>query len=110
MITPLPGYLLVELIDSENKTSVGIHLPQAENEGIMQGKVIARSPIVPYDSQDALLLENDALWSKELKRIQKGTIVLFRKHTHHELSAYEEPNLALGEYKYLMGIKTEEEQ
>lgn len=43
MIKPLPGYVLVEPLDDEDKTSTGFLLPEKSKEKPAKGKVIATS-------------------------------------------------------------------
>ena len=87
-VKPLPGYIVIEEIEPETKTASGLVLPDSAQEKPQIGKVIAMSPIMPIENNDALILadkEDGITWTGQLGHIKLGAIVAFQKYTGHPI-------------------------
>ena len=87
-VKPLPGYIVIEEIKPETKTASGLVLPDTAQEKPQIGKVIAISPVMPIESNDALILadeEDGITWTGQLGHIKSGAIVAFQKYTGHPI-------------------------
>lgn len=67
-IKPTPGYLLLEPLEKEGKTSAGIYLPESASEKPQKGRVIAVSDDEVTDSG-----------AKRKSPAKKGDIVIYKK-------------------------------
>ncbi|OGM18672.1 hypothetical protein A2686_04130 [Candidatus Woesebacteria bacterium RIFCSPHIGHO2_01_FULL_38_10] len=65
---PTPGYLLLEPLEKEGKTSAGIYLPESASEKPQKGRVIAVSDDEVTDSG-----------AKRKSPAKKGDIVIYKK-------------------------------
>ncbi|KKS00716.1 MAG: co-chaperonin GroES, chaperonin GroES [Microgenomates group bacterium GW2011_GWC1_41_20] len=50
-LRPSPGYILIEPLEAETKTSSGIYLPENSSEKPQKGKIIAVGPSAFQDGQ-----------------------------------------------------------
>ena len=56
-ITPLPGYVLVEPIEGDNKTSKGVYLPETIKDKPMKAKVIKKGGDVLHNSGNVITMD-----------------------------------------------------
>ena len=101
-IKPLPGWVLIEPEQDDNKTASGIMLPDSSQDVPMRGKIVERSPIMPFQG-DALVLEPNDTWSIEMADIRKDAIVLFKKYSGQTVK-HEGKELKLVEFKDLLAV------
>jgi len=74
-LVPAPGYILVEPLETEKKTSSGIVLPESVEEKPLKGKVLVAG--------EALLSESGIklnLW----REVKKGVVIVYKKWAGNE--------------------------
>lgn len=67
-LTPTPGYLIIEPLESQKQTNSGIYLPETVNEKPQKGIVLAVG--------EAEILENG---NKKTSPVKEGDIVIYKK-------------------------------
>ena len=85
-IVPLPSYVLVEPIEDNQKSAGGVYLPESAKDKPMKGKILALSPVVPFEAKDALLLDDQTTWTKEVRKVKVGSIVVYKKWVNETLN------------------------
>lgn len=75
MITPLPGYVLIEPIEEEQMTAGGIAIPETSKDKPMRGKVIDARSFHPDDKEHRA-------WHDE---VIVGLVVIYKKWTNQEV-------------------------
>lgn len=73
MIKPLPGYVLIEPIKEENKSTGGVYLPDSSKDKPMKGKVIACGDST-YDLENGMDCP-----------VKKGDICFYKKWVNQEV-------------------------
>jgi chaperonin GroES len=73
-IRPTPGYVLIEPLVAENKTSSGIYLPDSTTEKPVEGKVIAVGAAEISDSGN-----------KKESPVKVGDLVVYKKWGGNEV-------------------------
>jgi len=76
MIKPLPGYVLIEPIEDEDKTVGGLYLPDSSKDKPMKGKVV---DLAYHRGAGGDIEESEPL-------IYKGWIVIYKKWTNQEVT------------------------
>ena len=89
-IRPLHDRVIVQRLDSEEKTKGGIIIPDSAKEKPLEGKVIAAGPGKKDDSGKAVALD-----------VKKGDKVLFGKYSGTEIKIEGEEHLILREDEVL---------
>ena len=102
-IIPLPGYVLIEPIEDNDKTSGGLYLPESSKDKPMKGKIVAKcdfyttvpQTVVPLDKDASTLLENvcktkglfgmNALLSAVYSNVAIDSVVIYKKWTNQEI-------------------------
>lgn len=85
MIFPAPGFLLIEILEDDNKTKEGIYLPQDLQSEPMKGKVvkIGESRTTEYGT----VLNRPDFNGGEF--VKESDIIYFKPHTAHEIKSYD---------------------
>lgn len=79
MIKPLPGYVLIEPIEDEGKSSGGLYLPDSSKDKPMKGKIISvGGGIQHYEREYG---QGDTQFSEA----KEGDIVVYKKWTNQEV-------------------------
>lgn len=73
-LTPVTGYVLIEPVEAETKTSTGIYLPDSASEKPQKGKVLAVGEPEITDSG-----------AKRVSPCQAGDIVIYKKWGGNEV-------------------------
>lgn len=90
-LKPISGWVLIEELPEEEKTSIGVYLPETAKDKPVKGKVIKKG-LTPL--KDMMVLEEMALRSKvevelasrHLQQFQEGDIVVFKKWATNEVT------------------------
>lgn len=77
-IKPLPGYVLVEPIEDESKTTGGLYLPEASKDKPSKGKVVACG--------DGIWVEREGVKGQLNPPVFKGQTVVYKKWTNQEVT------------------------
>ena len=104
MIKPLPGYVLIETLEAEGKTTSGFVLPENADEKPIKGKVLAVGDMVVRES----FIEDTALGQKtkmvgEQSPVGVGQIAIFRKWSGQDVQDGDK-TYKLVEFKDLLGV------
>ena len=91
MIKPLPGYVLIEPIEDEVKTSGGVYLPDSSKDKPCKGKVIGIG--LRPEKEDPIL------WMQ----IKKDQTVIYKKWTNQEVD-HEGKKYLLVSFSELLGV------
>ena len=103
MITPLPGYVLVEPIEDDNVSAGGIYTPEVSKDKPSKGKVIdVRTYGIVIDEKNNKL-EKDKEWRYWHQSIRKGNIVIYKKWTNQEVQ-HEGKTYLLVKFGELLGV------
>lgn len=100
IIIPAPGFLLIELLKDDGKTTQGIYLPQDQKQEPVRAKVIAIGDLRQTEDGTKMPLPsfNNAF-------IQTSDIIYFKQHTQTELPGYNETQLAFIPFEVVMGME-----
>ena len=93
MIKPLPGYVLIEPIEEEEKTASGLYMPEIAKDKPMKGKVIISS---------GGFFSNTDTWH-ELEAVQDGSTVIYKKWVNQEVQ-HEGRTLLLVHFNELLAV------
>lgn len=77
MIKPLPGYVLIEAIEDEQKSSGGVYLPESSKDKPSRGKVVACG-----DGEHIITKEIDGI---KMAPVMEGQTVIYKKWTNQEV-------------------------
>lgn len=75
MIKPLPGYVLVQPIEEESKTSAGVYLPESSQDKTMKGTVVAVSEM-PWVKDE---INGEPIVGQKHPPVEVGQVVYYRK-------------------------------
>jgi chaperonin GroES len=101
MIQPLPGFVLIEPIEDEGKSSGGLYLPDSSKDKPMKGKIIATSDIMFF--QGEMLLMGETTMAKRFGVLREGVIVAYKKWTNQEVT-HEGKEYLLVNYNELLAV------
>ena len=82
-IKPLPGYVLVEPIEDEQKSAGGVYLPESTKDKPMKGKVIACGAGEKVGTFQGIY--NKKKYDLVDCPVSEGQIVIFKKWTNQEV-------------------------
>ncbi len=107
-ILPAPGFILIELLEKDEKTKQGVYLPQDMQAGEepMRARVVAVGNS-RYTEQGIYLLSPNFNPDKDM--LKTDDVIYFKKHTQQELPGYDDKKLALIPFETCIALVTEEE-
>ena len=100
MIKPLPGYVLIEPIEDEVKTSGGVYLPDSSKDKPCKGKVISKSS---WFLRQGKFDEVDYGVDLGYGHIKSGDTVLYKKWTNQEVD-HDGKKYLLVSFSELLGV------
>lgn len=108
MIIPLPGYLLIEPIEDDQKSAGGVYLPEASQDKPSKGMVVSVSPIVWIEHKDIVVLKKegdkeDNTLVNQWGMVKKDSVVIYKKWTNQEVED-EGKKYLLVKFDELLGI------
>jgi chaperonin GroES len=77
MIKPLPGYVLIEPIEEEEKSAGGVYLPESAKDKPSKGRVIACG-----EGEHVITEKIDGI---KMAPVMAGQIVVYKKWTNQEV-------------------------
>lgn len=83
MIKPLPGYVLVEPIEDEQKSAGGVYLPESSKDKPSKGKIINIGKPETGDQMEVKTIEN--YHDYHVCSLNKNDVVIFKKWTNQEV-------------------------
>lgn len=106
MIKPLPGYVLIEPLDEDQKTSGGVYLPDSSKDKPCKGKVVSVG--IYCDAKDFAQYMVDGKVDLEgvFKygcNVKGGDTVVYKKWTNQEVD-HEGKKYLLVKFDELLGI------
>lgn len=88
MVVPAPGFLLIEILEDDNKTKEGIYLPQDLADEPMKGKVVAVGR--PRQSEyEGVIAPPDFVTKGGRNLVSIDDVIYFKPHTAHEIKSYD---------------------
>ena len=73
---PTAGWVLIEELPEEEKTSVGVYLPETSKDKSVKGKIVAIGPYMQNENYNLVLYE----------QIRSAGIVIFKKWATNEVN------------------------
>ena len=75
-LKPTAGWILIEELPEEEKTSVGVYLPETSKDKSVKGKVIEIGPYMQNENYNLVLYD----------QIKNANIVIFKKWATNEVN------------------------
>lgn len=79
-LQPLPGYILIEPIKEDSKSTGGVYLPDSAKDKPMKGKVVAVG-----DYRETFFNDGKELRISWDNFVEKGQIVIYKKWVNQEV-------------------------
>ena len=109
-IRPLRGYVFIEPLKEEEKTSVGVYLPETAKDKPMKGKVLMVGNLTLEQEKyvvEAKMFPAPDVTTETIMKLKKGQIVYYKKWQNSELQI-EGKDYVFVEFKDLLGVEDDD--
>lgn len=108
-VYPAPGFLLIEILEDDNKTKEGIYLPQDLQSEPMKGKVVRIGYARTTEYGKSLGAPEFSIDEQGFDLVE-GDIIYFKTHTQYEISSYDDMKLAFIPFETVCGLIVEDKK